>query len=169
MDIKVPNLADDIKKNYISEHFSVEEFSCHCFCGQNIIVPKLVKMAEDFRKFLCEIYHKDMPMDVHCVNRCPDHNEALSIDLCRACGNVMRGKYTYQCPQCGSRSMIHQGAIENSEHVKGEAMDFHCPDLSIESLHKAAESRHTPTGILWGGLGMYSWGCHIDVGNFRSW
>ena len=55
-------------KNKISEHFTKEEFSCKCGCGQCIVEPELVDKLEMIRTVIGK------PVIVHCVNRCPEHN-----------------------------------------------------------------------------------------------
>jgi len=52
-----------------SAHFSLEEISCRCGCGQKIVDPALYKILERFRAFI-----GDRVMTTHCVNRCEVHN-----------------------------------------------------------------------------------------------
>ena len=52
----------------VSAHFTEDEFTCRCGCGQCIVVPELVDTMEMIRNFI------DKPVIVHCVNRCPQHN-----------------------------------------------------------------------------------------------
>ena len=113
----------------LSKHFISEEWICKCGCGQCIVNGNLLKMAEAFRERVKKW------MIVHCVNRCPEHNE-----------NV--------------------GGVKNSKHVKGEAMDFHVRKMPMKELHTIALSSED---ILTGGVGIYDWGVHIDVGTKRIW
>ena len=61
------------------------------------------------------------------------------------------------------------GGVSNSLHLSGSAMDFHIKGIPVSKLHEIALAHHTKDGILKYGLGIYSWGCHIDVGKFRIW
>ena len=152
----------------ISEHFTRDEWDCNC-CGQYVVKVTLVEMAEKFRNYLCEKYKKDVPLDIHCVCRCKKHNEELTIELCRACGNIVRGGYVYVCPRCGSKNVIHQGAVENSEHCHDNAIDAGAIGITVAELHESARECHKFGGILCGGLGIYPWGIHFDICSFRRW
>jgi len=152
----------------ISEHFTRAEWDCSC-CHQYIIKQKLVTMSENFRQYLCDKYKKDVPLNIHCVYRCPTHNEAIAIELCYKCGNVVRGKYTCECPVCESENIIHKGAVNGSYHMRADAVDCRAIGISIHDLHDSAEECHKPDGILSGGLGKYPWGIHYDIGPFRRW
>ncbi len=79
-------------------------------------------------------------MITHCVNRCPKHNREPGIK-----------------------------GHPKSKHLTGSAMDFHCSGMSVDELHEIAISCHSGSGILSGGLGLYSYGIHIDTGSFRRW
>lgn len=77
---------------------------------------------------------------------------------------------------CVNRCYKHNrnvGGSPRSKHLWGKAMDLHSPDLKWSELKKSALECHTPSGILWGGLGIYAnWknkGIHIDTGSFRNW
>jgi len=56
------------------------------------------------------------------------------------------------------------GGVENSKHLKGEACDFHVPDLKIKRLHAEVLSSDD---IFTGGIGLYDWGVHVDIGEKR--
>ena len=51
-----------------------------------------------------------------------------------------------------------QGGGGNSKHMYGMAVDFHIPGVSPETLRDYAEQLMPG----WGGIGIYSWGIHID-------
>lgn len=53
----------------ISNNFYYSEWTCGCGCGQCIVRPELVDIAETIR----DIW--DRPMVVHSVNRCKVHNK----------------------------------------------------------------------------------------------
>ena len=152
----------------ISEHFTLDEWDCNC-CSQYIIKNKLVNISENFRKYLCDKYKKDVPLEVNCVYRCKKHNESLARELCYECGSSVLGKYTYECPKCGSKNIIHKGAVDGSYHMRADAVDCHAINISVHELHDSAMECHSRDGILSGGLGVYSWGLHWDIGPFRRW
>lgn len=82
----------------------------------------------------------DKPMIVHCVCRCHEHNMAV-------------------------------GGSENSQHLpihECRAMDFHVRGMSNRKLRKIAK-RLWHEDVITGGLGLYSWGVHVDVGRKRKW
>ena len=51
-----------------------------------------------------------------------------------------------------------QGGAPTSKHLYGMAVDFHIPGISHEALRDYAETLMPD----WGGIGIYSWGIHID-------
>lgn len=61
------------------------------------------------------------------------------------------------------------GGSKHSYHLTGAAMDCHATKLVIEKLHEIAKAHHAEDSVLYGGLGIYSWGIHIDIGPFRGW
>lgn len=75
------------------------------------------------------------PMIVHCVCRCRDHNRAV-------------------------------GGSPNSQHMYGRAMDFHINQLTPWTIYTrlldGARRGQLPDLH---GLGVYSWGIHIDSRN----
>jgi len=124
----------------VSKHFSLDEIKCHCGCGQALQDKALYEIAENFREFVKNETGKEVPMVVHCVNRCVDHN----------------------------RKFLSQGASPKSLHLKGRAMDFHLAGLSMWKQHRLA-TKAIKVNILPGGVGFYSWGLHIDSARKRTW
>ena len=55
----------------MSEHFTAEEFACHCGCGFDTPVPELVEVLELIRFSINE------PVYLNSCCRCPDHNAAV--------------------------------------------------------------------------------------------
>jgi len=85
-----------------------------------------------------------MPIIVHCTVRCHKHNVAI-------------------------------GGVDESRHLpkyfeKDEgAIDFHVRGMSIRKLHQELKQLWKDKCILKGGLGLYSWGAHIDTSSYRRW
>lgn len=59
---------------------------------------------------------------------------------------------------------IDVGGVPNSEHKFGRAADLHS-STSPERMKEVAEEVMGRTG----GIGIYSWGIHVDVGKYSRW
>ena len=140
-----------MRKGYVSEHITEKECSCNCNCGQSIKKQKLFDMFEKFRAYLCKKYNKDVPLDIHCLNRCKKHN-----------WRIYKSKGMKWVTYIAKR-------LNFSKHIPGDALDCHSDVISIKDLHESAKECHKKDGILYGGLGIYPWGIHIDISRFRSW
>ncbi len=57
------------------------------------------------------------------------------------------------------------GSAKNSYHLKGMAADLHCNTATPAEMKAAAEAVMGKTG----GIGLYSWGIHVDVGKYSRW
>lgn len=67
----------------------------------------------------------------------------------------------------GIRCVKHNaavGGVANSEHLYGRAADLHS-SASPERMKEVAEEVMGKTG----GIGLYSWGIHVDVGKYSRW
>lgn len=118
----------------ITDNFSSVEWECRCGCGLLMINTELLKTVKKLRQVI------GLPMIVHCVCRCPEHNERV-------------------------------GGADNSQHLpKNEcrAMDFHVRGMSNRKLRRLMKKLWREEYIS-GGLGLYSWGVHIDTGRRRKW
>ena len=60
------------------------------------------------------------------------------------------------------------GGVANSEHLYGRAADLHSK-LRPSELYKIAEQVLAEMVPGRGGLGLYSWGIHVDVGKYSRW
>ena len=60
------------------------------------------------------------------------------------------------------------GGVANSLHRTGQAVDLSGP-ISPDKLHAIAEAVQTEMIPERGGLGLYSWGIHIDNGKKSRW
>jgi len=67
----------------------------------------------------------------------------------------------YRCP---AHNKEKNGAT-NSYHMSGMAADISVPGMAIADVHKLCLVYWRPNG----GIGFYSWGCHLDVGPVRIW
>lgn len=84
--------------------------------------------------------HVGKPVIVHCVCRCDEHNDAV-------------------------------GGAANSQHLprnRCRAMDFHVRGMSNRKLRRVMKKLWKKR-IITGGLGLYSWGVHVDTGRRRKW
>ena len=68
---------------------------------------------------------------VHCWNRCQKHNDSLP------------------------------NSVPNSQHIYGNAIDFHVRGMSMKKLHEFIGQLYED-GII-RHVGYYDWGCHIDI------
>lgn len=67
----------------------------------------------------------------------------------------------------GVRCTVHNanvGGVANSEHIYGRAADLHSA-ASPQQMYEVAQEVLGNTG----GLGLYSWGIHVDTGKYSRW
>jgi uncharacterized protein YcbK (DUF882 family) len=65
---------------------------------------------------------------------------------------------------CVNRCEKHNmfiGGVEDSQHIRGKAADFRVKDVFMSQLHKDMKNFYRSNKIR--NLGLYSWGCHIDI------
>ena len=60
------------------------------------------------------------------------------------------------------------GGVANSEHLYGRAADLHSA-LPPAELYRIAEEVTAELIPGRGGLGLYSWGIHVDTGKYSRW
>lgn len=140
----------------VSPHISAKENSCNCGkCNQDIRCEPLYVMFERFREFLSQKYGFEVKLNIHCINRCKNHNWAIYKRM-----GMSWAKYMFK-------------RLYNSTHVRGEGLDCHAVGISPQELINSAIECHSKDGILNGGLGIYKgWrigGIHFDVSRFRRW
>lgn len=63
----------------------------------------------------------------------------------------------------------HVGGVANSEHKYGRAADLHPDGITPAKLHAIAVEVTAEMIPGRGGIGLYSWGVHVDVGKFSRW
>ena len=114
-----------------SKHFSLEEITCRCGCGENNIDPKLYEILEEFR-----VYCGSFPMITHCVNRCKKHNKDV--------GGVPKSKHIKGHAWDGhikgmSVSMLHDlaKAAYNIDVISG-GLGFYSWGIHIDTGKKRA-------------------------------
>ena len=96
----------------------------------------------------------------------PDEKMVRTVDAIRAklgkpIGIVDIGGSGVRCPEHNAEV----GGVATSYHLKGMAADLHCATATPAELKKAAEAVMGKTG----GIGLYSWGIHVDVGKYSRW
>lgn len=125
-----------------SRHLSVSEVSCKCGkCGLAHIQQELADGFEMLRELVGDELCRDVPIDCSSGFRCTAHNESL-IDFLT--------KKRLSSPF--------------SKHLIGAALDLKTPEgLSVDEFAALAEKVPQFAN---GGIGIYSWGIHVDV---RGW
>ena len=96
----------------------------------------------------------------------PDEKMVRTVDAIRAklgkpIGIVDSGGSGVRCPEHNKAV----GGVATSYHLKGMAADLHCATAAPAEMKKAAEAVMGKTG----GIGLYSWGIHVDVGKYSRW
>ena len=96
----------------------------------------------------------------------PDEKMVRTVDAIRAklgkpIGIVDSGGSGVRCPEHNATV----GGVATSYHLKGMAADLHCATATPAEMKKAAEAVMGKTG----GIGLYGWGIHVDVGKYSRW
>ena len=96
----------------------------------------------------------------------PDEKRVRTVDAIRAklgkpIGIVDSGGSGVRCPEHNAKV----GGVATSYHLKGMAADLHCATATTAELKNAAEAVMGKTG----GIGLYDWGIHVDVGKYSRW
>ena len=96
----------------------------------------------------------------------PDEKMVRTVDAIRAklgkpIGIVDSGGSGVRCPE--HNAVV--GGVATSYHLKGMAADLHCATATPAEMKKAAEAVMGKTG----GIGLYGWGIHVDVGKYSRW
>lgn len=124
------------------EFFDREEFRCHCggkYCDGFHVEP------EELMVRLCDEIRR---------------RAGVPILIRDAGGSGLR------CPQWNAQI---PGASANSYHTKGGAADLHPRGKTPEQLYAIAEAVMAEMLPGRGGLGLYSWGIHVDTGEYSRW
>ena len=96
----------------------------------------------------------------------PDEKMVRTVDAIRAklgkpIGIVDSGGSGVRCPEHNATV----GGVATSYHLKGMAADLHCATATPAEMKEAAEAVMGKTG----GIGLYKWGIHVDVGKYSRW
>ena len=92
----------------------------------------------------------------------PDEKMVRTVDAIRAkLGKPITISSGVRCPEHNAAV----GGVATSYHLKGMAADLHCATASPAEMKKAAEAVMGKTG----GIGLYAWGIHVDVGKYSRW
>ena len=122
-------------------------------------------------------YIQDQLADINHLLRDFRQNKVIPIDLALlnqlfVIQQIMENKGTiqvisgYRSPETNNMLVQKkQGAVKNSYHTKGQAVDLNIAGVNLEHLHKAA------LVMKGGGVGYYpkSQFIHIDTGPVRRW
>lgn len=120
----------------VSAHLAAEECKCHCHRCKSlriwqVVVPETGYEFEIIRTLCSEEMGKDCPIHTNSGVRCAEHNAEIE----------------------------DQGAVNDSQHVVGRALDLKKPDgMPLWKFHEICDSRGTKIAV-----GFYDWGCHIDT------
>lgn len=124
------------------EFFDREEFRCQCggkYCDGFHVEP------EEMMVRICDEIRRraGVPILIRDAGgsglRCPQHNASIP------------------------------GAAANSEHTHGRAADLHPKGKTPAQLYAIAEAVMAEMIPGRGGLGLYSWGIHVDTGKYSRW
>ena len=93
----------------------------------------------------------------------PDEKMVRTVDAIRA--KLGKPITINSGVRCQSHNDELPGSAKNSNHIKGMAADLHCNTETPAELKAAAEAVMGKTG----GIGLYKWGIHVDVGKYSRW
>ena len=130
------------------KYFTREEFRCQCY-----------KQVARYGGPYCDGF----PVE-------PDETLLLVLDeIRRRAGVPIRivdaGGSGIRCQQHNA----HVGGVANSEHKYGRAADLHPDGMTPAKLYAIAVEVCAEMIPGRGGIGLYDWGVHVDVGKYSRW
>ncbi len=130
------------------KYFTREEFRCQCY-----------KQVARYGGPYCDGF----PVE-------PDETLLLVLDeIRRRAGVPIRivdaGGSGIRCQQHNA----HVGGVANSEHKYGRAADLHPDGMTPAKLYAIAVEVCAEMIPGRGGIGLYDWGIHVDVGKYSRW
>ena len=93
----------------------------------------------------------------------PDEKMVLTVDAIRS--KLGKPITINSGVRCQAHNDELPGSAKNSNHIKGMAADLHCNTATPAEMKAAAEAVMGKTG----GIGLYQWGIHVDVGKYSRW
>lgn len=151
----------------LTRNFSIWEFACPCcgYYGDITTVQKLAEALQKLRNEVCQIRGVDSKVHIHSGYRCPKHNKEV--------GGEKNSQHLY------SRAAdIH---IDGVDIIKEEQDKFgiHTEQLQrVRRLSRSMPFRISPIVLAHyaseieffykGGIGVYSWGCHLDIRGYSA-
>lgn len=130
------------------KYFTREEFRCQCY-----------KQVAQYGGPYCDGF----PVE-------PDETLLLVLDEIRRRAGVPiliveAGGSGIRCQNHNA----HVGGVANSEHKYGRAADLHPDGMKPAELYTIAVAVCAEMIPGRGGIGLYSWGVHVDVGKYSRW
>lgn len=130
------------------QYFNREEFRCQCY-----------KQVAQYGGPYCDGFPAE-----------PDETLLLVLDEIRRRAGVPisivdAGGSGVRCEQHNA----HVGGVDNSEHKYGRAADLHPDGITPAELYAIAVEVCAEMIPGRGGIGLYSWGVHVDVGKYSRW
>lgn len=137
----------------ISPHLDTRldtRISCHCGCGfgsePDHLDRELAWVLERIRWEVGQEVGHEVALQVHSWARCKAHNTSI------------KNAHPLSRHQGRPPTDMATGLISQSQ-----ACDFHVPGVAHYIVHRIVSRWHE------GGLGLYDWGLHVDVGNKSRW
>lgn len=137
-------ISGNIKKGNpkLSTHFNAAEFQCPC-CGEYKVAVKLLEGLEMMR-------------------------EKLGVPM-RVVNPKAPGGQGYRCKKYAvALAARNKNAAVKTKHNDGTAADINAA-FSKTTWKKLKEIAETIPQFQNGGIGVYSWGIHVDLGPKRRW
>lgn len=126
----------------LSTHFNAAEFQCPC-CGEYVVAEKLLEGLELMR-------------------------EKLGVAM-RVVNPKSPGGQGYRCKKYAiALAARNKNAAVKTKHNDGTAADINAA-FSKTTWKKLKDIAETIPQFQNGGIGVYSWGIHVDLGPKRRW
>lgn len=134
----------------ISPHYSRSEFVCKCGCGLDRIDLRLMPIAE-----LIRVHEGNKPMSPLSGCRCLQHNERVQMDV--------NEHYVPYSSKSKHLPLTEYNTVDEENGICTAG------DFGSENPKKLYDFLCNLFPNLYG-IGLYSWGVHIDVGGrYARW
>lgn len=114
-----------------------------------------MKVSENFTEY-----------DFYCRCGCDKKLNQELLDLMETVRNYWNKPFIVHCTYRCKKHNKKIGGVKNSTHVKAKACDFHIRGIPIKELHEGMLELFTNNVVK--NLGLYDWGCHIDIRKFKK-